>query len=109
MILEVRVIPNASRTAITGTRGDEVAGVRSYKRARRGDEVVLRVSAPAIEGKANRVALRYLSRAFGVRSSAVRLVGGEKSRHKKIEIVGLDSGEFTDKLADLLGSGSNNP
>ncbi len=94
MILEVRVIPNASRTAITGTRGDEV---------------VLRVSAPAIEGKANRVALRYLSRAFGVRSSAVRLVGGEKSRHKKIEIVGLDSGEFTDKLADLLGSGSNNP
>ena len=94
MILEVRVIPNASRTAITGTRGDEV---------------VLRVSAPAIEGKANRVALRYLSRAFGVRSSAVRLVGGEKSRHKKIEIVGLDSGEFTDKFADLLGSGSNNP
>ena len=94
MILEVRVIPNASRTAITGTRGDEV---------------VLRVSAPAIEGKANRVALRYLSRAFVVRSSAVRLVGGEKSRHKKIEIVGLDSGEFTDKLADLLGSGSNNP
>ena len=94
MILEVRVIPNASRTAITGTRGDEV---------------VLRVNAPAIEGKANRAALAYLSRAFGVRSSAVRLVGGEKSRHKKIEIVGLDSGEFTNKLADLLGSGNNNP
>ncbi len=94
MILEVRVIPNASRTAITGTRGDEV---------------VLRLTAPAIEGKANRAALGYLSRAFVVRSSAVRLVGGEKSRHKKIEIVGLDSGEFTNKLADLLGSGSNNP
>ncbi len=94
MILEVRVIPNASRTAITGTRGDEV---------------VLRVNTPAIEGKANRAALGYLSRAFGVRSSAVRLVGGEKSRHKKIEIVGLDSGEFRNKLADLLGSGSNNP
>jgi uncharacterized protein (TIGR00251 family) len=94
VILEVRVIPNASRTAITEMRGQEV---------------VVRVNAPAIEGKANRAALRYLARAFGVRSSAVRLVSGEKSRHKKIEIVGLDSGELTSTLADLLDSGNSNP
>ena len=94
MILEVRVIPNASRTTITEMRGQEV---------------VVRVNAPPIEGKANRAALRYLARAFGVRSSAVRLVSGEKSRHKKIEIVGLDSGEFSSTLADLLDSGNSNP
>ena len=89
MILEVRVIPNASRTAVTGTRDEEI---------------VLRVNAPAVEGKANRAAIVYLSRAFGVRRSAVRILSGEKGRHKKIEIVGLDSGEVRAKLAGLLST-----
>ena len=89
MILDFRVIPNASKTAITGMRNDEI---------------VLRVTAPAREGKANRAMIVYLSRAFGVSRSAVRLLSGEKGRHKKIEIVGLDSGEIRAKLVGLLGT-----
>ena len=89
MILDFRVIPNASRTAITGLRNEEI---------------VLRVNAPAREGKANRAMIVYLSRAFGVSRSAVRLLSGEKGRHKKIEIVGLDSGEIRAKLVGLLGT-----
>ncbi len=89
MILDFRVIPNASKTAITGMRNDEI---------------VLRVTAPAREGKANRAMVVYLSRAFGVSRSAVRLLSGEKGRHKKIEIVGLDSGEIRAKLVGLLGT-----
>ena len=89
MILDFRVIPNASKTAITGVRNDEI---------------VLRVTAPAREGKANRAMVVYLSRAFGVSRSAVRLLSGEKGRHKKIEIVGLDSGEIRAKLVGLLGT-----
>jgi uncharacterized protein len=71
MMLKVRVIPNAPRTGITGWRGDEI---------------LLRVSAPALEGRANRAAARCLAAALGVPASAVRLVGGERSRHKKFEI-----------------------
>ena len=89
MRLPVRVIPNAPKTAITGMRGDEM---------------VLRVNAPASDGKANRVAIRFLARMFGVSTSSIQLVSGEKSRHKKFEIVGLESGEIREKLADLLGS-----
>ncbi len=89
MILDFRVIPNASRTAITGLRNEEI---------------VLRVNAPAREGKANRAMIVYLSRAFGVSRSAVRLLSGEKGRHKTIEIVGLDSGEIRAKLVGLLGT-----
>ena len=89
MILDFRVIPNASRTAITGLRNEEI---------------VLRVNAPAREGKANRAMIVYLSRAFGVSRSAVRLLSGEKGRHKKIEIVGLDSGEIRAQLVGLLGT-----
>ncbi len=89
MILDFRVIPNASRTAITGLRNEEI---------------VLRVNAPAREGKANRAMIVYLSSAFGVSRSAVRLLSGEKGRHKTIEIVGLDSGEIRAKLVGLLGT-----
>ena len=89
MILDFRVIPNASRTAITGMRNEAI---------------LLRVNAPAREGKANRAMIAYLSRAFGVSRSAVRLLSGEKGRHKKIEIVGLDSVEIRATIVGLLGT-----
>ena len=44
--LKVRVIPNAKKTEFTGFREDEL---------------VLRLSAPAIEGKANKAATEFLS------------------------------------------------
>ena len=66
--------------------------------------MVLRVNAPASDGKANRAAIRFLARMFGVPTSSIQLVSGEKSRHKKFEIVGLEAGEIREKLADLLGS-----
>jgi hypothetical protein len=75
MKLAVRVIPNAPRTAITGKRGGEI---------------VLRVNAPAIDGRANRAAVRHLARMLGVPPSAVRLLSGERSRRKKFEILGVD-------------------
>jgi hypothetical protein len=73
--IAVRVIPNAPRTAVTDQRDGEW---------------VLRVSAPALEGRANREAARYLARRAGVPASAVRLISGERSRHKIFEISGLD-------------------
>jgi uncharacterized protein (TIGR00251 family) len=84
--LRVRVIPNAKR--------DEVAG-------RREDELVLRLNAPAIEGKANKAAVEFLSRFFDVPRSAVVLIRGERSRHKIFEIVGLESSDLERKLAEI--------
>ena len=49
--LKVRVIPNAKKTEFTGFREDEL---------------VLRLSAPALEGKANKAATEYVARYFGV-------------------------------------------
>lgn len=85
MKLSVRVIPNAPRTRITGKRGDEI---------------VLRVSAPALNGRANRDAVKYLARSLGVPVSRVRLVRGERSRHKEFEILDFEADENT--LAGLL-------
>jgi len=84
--LRVRVIPNA--------RKNEFAG-------RREDELILRLNAPAIEGKANKAAVEFVSRLFDVPRSAVQLVRGERSRHKIFEIVGLKISDLERKLAEL--------
>ena len=84
--LRIRVIPNARKT--------EFAGYRE-------DEIVLRLSAPAVEGKANKAAVEFVSRFFGVARSAVLLIGGERSRHKILQIVGLERDDLERKLADL--------
>ena len=84
MKLQVRVIPNARKTEFAG---------------RREDELVLRLRAPALEGKANKAALEFLAEQFGVARSRVLLVAGEKSRHKVFELVGLDVSDVEGRLA----------
>ena len=84
--LKIRVIPNAKR--------DEFAGYRE-------GELVLRLNAAAVEGKANRAAVEFVSRFFGVPRSDVLLVRGERSRHKIFQIVGLESSDLERKLAEI--------
>ena len=84
MKLAVRVIPNARRTEFSG---------------RRDDEIVLRLTAPANEGKANKAAEEFLAKRLGIPRSSVTLVSGEKSRHKIFEIVGLDASDVEGRLA----------
>jgi uncharacterized protein (TIGR00251 family) len=84
--LKVRVIPNAKKTEFSGYREGEL---------------VLRLNAPALEGRANKAAIDFVSRYFAVPRSAVSLVSGEKSRHKIFQIVGLESIDLERKLADI--------
>ena len=84
MKLSLRVIPNARRTEFLG---------------RREGEIVLRLNAPAIEGKANKAAIEFIAKQLGVPRSRVTLVAGEKSRHKIFEIVGLDPSDVEGRLA----------
>lgn len=84
--LKVRVIPNARKTEFTGYRSDEL---------------VLRLNAPALEGKANKAAIEFVSRFFEVPRSAVLIVSGEKSRHKIFQIVGLKRSDLEGKLSDF--------
>ena len=49
---------------------------------------LVRVDAPAVGGKANKRLIELLAKHFGVRKSAIRIIKGEKSREKIIEIAG---------------------
>lgn len=74
-LVSVRVQPRASRAAIVGWREGVLA---------------VRVTAPPVEGEANRAVEALLARALGVRGSAVRVVRGDRSRDKLVRVDGLD-------------------
>ncbi len=54
----------------------------------------LRLTAPAVDGKANRACVAYLARAAGVPRGAVRIVRGERSRAKTVRIAPLSEAQF---------------
>jgi uncharacterized protein YggU (UPF0235/DUF167 family) len=85
MRITIRVRPGSSRPSV----GGEHAGA-----------LVVRVSAPAVGGRATEAALAAVAVAFGVRRDAVTLVTGRTSRTKVIEVAGGDPRV----LADLLRS-----
>ncbi len=84
--LRVRVQP--------GARKDEILGFRE-------GILWVKVSAPPIEGKANGRLIDLLSKRLSIPKSRIRIVRGETSRNKELEIEGL--GE--DEVFGALGSG----
>jgi len=70
----VRVIPRAKRNEFAGERHGAL---------------VVRLAAPPVEGAANDALIEFLARALGVPRRAVRIVGGERSRNKRVAIAGV--------------------
>ena len=74
MIVDVRVIPRAKKNEIAGTRDGAI---------------LLRVAAPPVEGAANDAVIELLSSALHVPRKNIRIVGGERSRRKRVAIDGV--------------------
>jgi uncharacterized protein (TIGR00251 family) len=70
----VRVQPRASK--------DEVAGEM-------GGALKVRLRAPAVEDRANEALVEFLAQLLKTPRSAVRILSGERSRTKRIEIRGV--------------------
>jgi Uncharacterized conserved protein len=81
--IKIRVIPNSRKTAFDGYREDEL---------------LLRLHAPPVEGKANKAAAEFIAEYFALPRSSVALVSGEKSRHKVFELIGLGIGDVERKV-----------
>ena len=70
----VRVQPRASRSEIVGVHGDAMK---------------IRLSAPPVDGAANEALVELIADALGVGRRAVRIVSGESSRSKVVEVEGV--------------------
>ena len=71
VVIRVHAQPGARRTEVSGLHGDSVK---------------IRVAAPALEDRANEALLDFVAGRFGVARREVRLLSGEKSREKRVEI-----------------------
>ena len=54
----------------------------------RNDELVVKLNAPAVDGKANAALRSFVAKAFAVPASRVVIERGEFSRHKTLRVVG---------------------
>jgi uncharacterized protein (TIGR00251 family) len=74
--IEVRLQPRAPRDEIVGWRGGRL---------------VVRVTAPPVDDRANLALCRLIAKRAGVPRSAVRVATGRRSRDKVVEVRGLDA------------------
>ena len=72
--LGVHVQPRAVRSEIVGVHGDALK---------------VRLTSPPVEGAANEALVKFLADTFAVGRRAVRIVAGEHSRSKIVEIEGI--------------------
>jgi hypothetical protein len=74
IVLDVRVIPRAGRSQIAGTRDGAL---------------LVRLGAAPVDGAANKDLVEVLAGAFRVPRRNVTLIAGERSRSKRVRVVGV--------------------
>ncbi len=87
--LTIYVQPRASRTRITGLHDGSLR---------------LALTAPPVEGQANRQVISFLAKLFRVPKNAITITGGEQGRTKRLHVAGISLGEASTILEPLLGS-----
>jgi hypothetical protein len=85
--VDIRVMPRSPRNALAGVRDGRL---------------LVRVTAPPVEGAANAAVVATLAGALHVARRDVAIVSGDASRNKTVEIAGLDAVEVTRRLSAIL-------
>ena len=71
IILNIRVVPRASKDGLAGLLGDALK---------------IRIQAPPVDGKANAYLIKFLSKHWKIPRSRIELISGETGRNKRIRI-----------------------
>lgn len=91
--LRIFAQPKSSRNAFAGAHGDALK---------------VRITAPPVDGAANRMCVAFISKTFGISKSCVQVISGESSRTKVIRLT-LDTTELKTRITDLIQSALLNP
>ena len=79
----VHLVPRSSANRIRGVR-DKALSVR--------------LTAPPVDGAANRALVRFLASQLGVRCYQVEIVSGHRSRAKRVRVNGVSAADVRDRL-----------
>ena len=85
--LKVRLQPRASRDEIDGLLGDALK---------------IKVTAPPVEGRANKAVKKLLAVRLGLPPSQIEMIAGERSREKLLRISGITRAEMERALGIIL-------
>ena len=67
-----------------------------------GDAWKIAVTAPPLEGKANKACITFLGKILGCSKRDIELLNGQKSRSKTFEIGGLTADEIEVRFAESI-------
>jgi uncharacterized protein (TIGR00251 family) len=65
----------------------------------------IRLTSPPVDGAANKLCREFLADLFKVPKSAVEIISGETSRHKRVKISGSDIARLTQIVDSITQPG----
>jgi len=83
VLVSLLIQPRASKNEISGPQGDRLK---------------VRLTAPPVEGAANKMCITFLAKCLGVSKSSIEIVSGQSSRQKQV----LIRGGCLDDIRDAL-------
>jgi uncharacterized protein (TIGR00251 family) len=86
--MAVHVTPRSRKNELTGISSDGTLRIR--------------LTAPPVEGSANKALLELLAHILGVRTSALEIIAGEKGKDKIISVVDLDAHTLEERVKKHL-------
>ena len=87
VVVKVKIVPGSSKNKIVGVYDDALK---------------ITITAPPVEGKANKKCISYLAKCFDVAKSKIEIISGQTSKNKLIKIYGINLSEFLEKIEKIV-------
>jgi uncharacterized protein (TIGR00251 family) len=84
--VKVKIVPGSSKNKIIG----------AYNNA-----LKITITAPPVEGKANKKCIAYLAKYFDVAKSKIEIISGQNSKNKLIKIYDISQKDFLHKIEKI--------
>jgi len=86
IVIKIKIVPGSSKNKIVGV----------YNNA-----LKIAITAPPVEGKANKKCITYLAKYFDVAKSKIEIISGQTSKNKLIKIYDISQKEFLEKIEKI--------
>jgi len=87
IIVKVKIVPGSSKNKIIGV----------YNKA-----LKITITAPPVDGKANKKCIAYLAKYFDVAKSKIEIISGKTRKNKLIRIYDIGQEEILDKIEKVV-------